>query len=432
MKTLIVGSGGREAALARRMAEDSQVFACAQPTTPTVRHYVRKSGGDCCEVNPCDGAAIARFAVEKAIDLAMVSSDGPLAAGVADNLRSAGVATVGASRAAAEIEWNKIFARQLLETIAPELNPWHRIARNGEEVRAIFAERGEAPVAVKPVGLTGGKGVKVSGEHLRDAAEARQYALAQVASGEGVIVEEKIIGKEFTLQCISDGDTVFFPPPTYDYPYRDEGDSGPGTGGMGTISRHEGLPFIPAAALQQAHEAVRRVVAELKRMGRDFNGVMNAGFFLDGEGRLKVIEFNARFGDPEGINIMALLDGSWTAVMGALVERRLGEVPMKAHDSAVVYLVTRDYARRPATTPTDFALDFSVLNRHEVAIFFAAAEEVEEGGKKIYRSLGTSRLVALAKQGSDLQSCLNDIYAGIKEGVSGDVDYRGDIGGDFV
>ncbi len=185
----------------------------------------------------------------------MVSADEPLAAGVVDALLAQGTSAVGPTRAGAEIEWNKAFARELLAEVAPDAVPALRVVRRAEEVAGAMAFFGSTPVAVKPAGLTGGKGVKVMGPHLADHGEAAQYARSllarEQAPEESVLIEERILGAEFTIQAISDGQTVVFPPSTYDYPYRFDGDEGPGTGGMGSLSMPGAtLPFMTRRPLR--------------------------------------------------------------------------------------------------------------------------------------------------------------------------------------
>src|SRR5262249_48737968 len=198
--------------------------------------------------------------------------------------------------------------------VARDACPPLRVVRQQHEVRAAIASFGSAPVVVKPSGLTGGKGVKVMGPHLASHAEAGDYALALIARAkpdESVLIEERVLGAEFTIQAISDGRTVVFPPSTYDYPFRYDRDTGPGTGGMGSLSLPEpALPFMPGRHYEQACAIIGEVIDRRGRAGRPFAGVMNSGFFATADG-VKVIEFNARFGDPECMNIMALFDGNW-------------------------------------------------------------------------------------------------------------------------
>ena len=300
------------------MAERSELHALVGHENPSIVGYAAASGGSHQVGDVCDPRAVAAFARARDIDIAMVSADEPLAAGVVDALLAQGTRAVGPTAAGAEIEWNKAFARSLLAEVAPEAAPKLRVVRDAREVGEAIASFGSTPVAVKPSGLTGGKGVKVMGPHLADHAEAREYALSLLARGrpeESVLIEEKIVGAEFTIQAISDGRTVVFPPSTYDYPFRYDGDAGPGTGGMGSLSMAGStLPFMTPAHYEQACSIIERVIERLAQQGRHFTGVMNSGFFATADG-VKVIEFNARFGDPECMNIMSLFSGSWPDVM---------------------------------------------------------------------------------------------------------------------
>jgi phosphoribosylamine---glycine ligase len=397
VRTLIVGHGGRESALASRMAEHSELHAFVGHENPTILRHAFASGGSHVLGDVCDPAAVAAFARAREIDIAMVSADEPLAAGVVDALLAQGTRAVGPTRAGAEIEWNKTFARSLLADVAPEASPLLRIAHDRREVEEAIAAFGTRPVAVKPPGLTGGKGVKVMGPHLASHEQARDYALSLLEggkAGEGVHIEEKIVGAEFTIQAISDGRTVVFPPSTYDYPFRHDGDEGPGTGGMGSLTLPETtLPFMTAAHYEAACSIIERVIARLAELGRHFTGVMNSGFFATAEG-VKVIEFNARFGDPECMNIMTLLDGSWPEIMEQIAAQRLtaAAVPLRREASLVLYLVSPDYALRPGRT-YEFSLDRERIEGEGCDVYFSSAIAV---GEDLYRTVGTSRAVALA------------------------------------
>src|SRR2546430_5306579 len=239
LRTMIVGHGGRESALALRMAEHSRVHAFMGHANPTIVRHVEASGGSHAIGDVCDPRAVAAFARAHQVELAIVSADEPLAAGVVDALLAQGTRAVGPTRAGAEIEWNKAYARSLLSELAPEAVPEVRVVRDARGLDEAISHFGERPVAVKPSGLTGGKGVKVMGPHLADHEQARAYALSLLArgrSGDSVLIEEKVVGAEFTIQAISDGSAVVFPPSTYDYPFRFDGDEGPGTGGMGSLT----------------------------------------------------------------------------------------------------------------------------------------------------------------------------------------------------
>jgi phosphoribosylamine--glycine ligase len=242
------------------------------------------------------------------------------------------------------------------------------------------------------------------GPHLASHAEARDYALdvlARCKPGEGVHIEEKIVGAEFTIQAISDGRTVVFPPSTYDYPFRFDGDEGPGTGGMGSLSMPSPtLPFMTPAHYETACSIIERVIARLGELGRHFTGVMNSGFFATAAG-VKVIEFNARFGDPECMNIMSLFGGSWPDAMEQMAAGRLSaaDVPLRDEASVVLYLVSPDYALRSGGT-YEFSLERERIESAGCHVFFSSAVEVAEN---TYRTVGTSRAVALASTASTLE-----------------------------
>jgi phosphoribosylamine--glycine ligase len=404
VKTLIVGHGGRESALAAAMAKHSELHAFVGHENPSIVSHVAASGGSHRVGNVCDPHAVAGFARAQEIDIAMVSSDEPLAAGVVDALLAQGIRAVGPTAAGAEIEWNKTFARTVLAEVAPDATPMLRVVHNSAELDDALAFFGSTPVAVKPPGLTGGKGVKVMGPHLASHSEARDYAVELLQRGgnrAGVHIEEKVLGAEFTIQAISDGRTVVFPPSTYDYPYRYDGDEGPGTGGMGSLSMASStLPFMTLKHYEQACAVIERVIERLAQMGRHFSGVMNSGFFATADG-VKAIEFNARFGDPECMNIMSLFNGSWPEVMERVAAAKLqpADVPLREEASVVLYLVSPDYALR-AGPAYDFTLDRERIEADGCRVFFSSAVQSAPGA---YRTVGTSRAVALTSTAPTLE-----------------------------
>jgi phosphoribosylamine---glycine ligase len=427
VRTLIVGHGGRESALAFRMAQHSEVHAFMGHANPSLVRHAEASGGSHAIGQVCDPQSVAAFARAHEIDLAMVSADEPLAAGVVDALLAQGTRAVGPTRAGAEIEWNKAFARSLLSEVAPEAAPRVRVVREAHEVGEAIESFGSTPVAVKPSGLTGGKGVKVMGPHLASHAEARDYALSLLARGkrdESVLIEEKILGAEFTIQAISDGRTVVFPAATYDYPFRFDGDEGPGTGGMGSLSVAEPvLPFMAPRHYEQACSIIERVIERLAQQGRHFSGVMNSGFFATADG-VRVIEFNARFGDPECMNIMSLFDGNWPSVMARICARGLSQedVPLREEASLVLYLVSPDYALRSGRS-YEFELDREAMQQAGCNVFFASAVQVAEN---TYRTVGTSRAVALATTAPTLELARGRIVD--CAGSVGVLEWRRDVG----
>jgi len=398
------------------MAKDSELYAVVGHENPSIVGECARSGGSHLVGDVCDARLIADFARSREIDIAMVSCDEPLREGVVDALLAQGTRAVGPTSAGAEIEWNKVFARELLAEVAPEAVPLMRVVRSAGELDEAMAFFGDTPLAVKPSGLTGGKGVKVMGPHLADHEAARGYArelLQAGGAGREVLIEERIDGAEFTIQAISDGRTVVFPPSTYDYPYRFDGDTGPGTGGMGSLSLAQPtLPFMTGDHYERACAIVAAVIARLHELGRHFSGVMNSGFFATAEG-VKVIEFNARFGDPECLNVMRLFDGSWTDAMLAIDARRLADadVPLRAQASLVLYLVSPDYALRKGPA-CEFALDRHALEAQGCEVHFSSAVELAAGR---YRTVGTSRAVALTAIAPTLEQARRTVAAGAEQ-----------------
>jgi phosphoribosylamine--glycine ligase len=411
------------------MAEHSQLYAFSGHLNPSLVRYAESSGGKVEIGDVCDARAVAEFARSNEIDLAMISADEPLEAGVVDELLAQGTRAVGPTRAGAEIEWNKAFARSLLLEVAPEATPRLRVVHRADELEEAIASFGSTPVVVKPSGLTGGKGVKVMGPHLASHAAARDYALSLLVADEhdSVLIEEKIVGAEFTIQAISDGRTVVFPPSTYDYPFRFDGDEGPGTGGMGSLTTPDPtLPFMSAEHYEQACSIVERVIERLGAEGRRFTGVMNSGFFATAAG-VQVIEFNARFGDPECMNIMSLFEGDWPRVMERICAGELTreDVPLRREASLVLYLVSPDYAlgRGSPAGPYEFELDVQAIERAGCSVFFSSAVQI---AANTYRTVGTSRVVALVTTAQTLRGAHERIVA-----CAGSVDvleWRRDVG----
>lgn len=433
-KTLIVGAGGREASIAMRLAEDCAVYAVMPHVNPTIEHHVAKTGGKYLVASPTDTSAIARFARDNAIDLAFVSADEPLAAGVVDALLAAGIRTVGPTREGARIEWDKEFTMNLMRRRFPEVTPGYWVVTDGASLDAALSEvraRG-IEIVVKPQGLTGGKGVKVMGAHLPDLDAARAYAMELLRDrpAESVVLVEKIEGVEFTMMVLTDGVSVIAPPATYDYPYRFDGDTGPGTGGMGAFSSgRDVLPFLSKRDYDKCLEVAAGVVRALRDEGRHYNGVINAGFFVT-RGGVRFLEFNARFGDPECMNIMTVLHGSLLGLLNDIQQEKLttGSIGFTGAASVVKYLVTPEYALQDGRKH-EFALDVAALREMGVEVFFSASVR-QQPGKDAFTTVGNSRCVALAASGETTQAACDLIERGISEYFRGPLEWRRDVGGD--
>jgi phosphoribosylamine--glycine ligase len=236
-------------------------------------------------------------------------------------------------------------------------------------------------LAVKPVGLTGGKGVKVQGEQLKDKSEVLAYVkeiFDTKMGGGGVVLEEKAMGEEFTLMAFCDGRDIAIMPLVQDHKRAFEGDLGPNTGGMGSYSAEDHLlPFVKRAERDQAKDIMSKVIAALAKDGMPYKGVLYGQFMLTSAGP-KVIEFNARFGDPEAMNVLPLLRTPFSSVCEAIVSGRLASMKVEFAEKASVckYVVPTGYGEKPAADK-EIKVDEAAVRREGARAFYAAVNEVD-------------------------------------------------------
>ena len=386
-RVLLVGSGGREAAVAWRLSHEAVLFAALSHLNPSMVDLIEKQGGAYTVCDVGDPKAVAKFAQihgfgEEENDMAFVSADGPLAQGVVDELTRAGVRTVGGSKAATRIEWDKIYSMQVVAEVAPDITPFHRVIESESELDEALGEFQSKgyEVVIKPQGLTGGKGVKVMPEHLPSWEDAKKYALECLATREGeqVLLVEKCFGPEFTIMGFTDGENLKCAPPTYDYPYRFAGDSGPGTGGMGCITGPAGqLPFLSDDDIATCHRVMQATLTELKNRRTALCGVLNGGFFKTKDG-IRFMEYNARLGDPEALNVMALLRTSMLSLIHDMYFGMDLSQPLRfdKRASVIKYLVAPEYPDAAAEA-SEFSLDYSAAEKAGVQITLATAERLD-------------------------------------------------------
>ena len=431
---LICGSGGREAAFASRLAEDARLYAVVGHENPGIVDSVDRSGGAYAVGDAGDPGAVAAFAKRHSVDYALVNADQPLANGVVDALLGAGIRTAGATRAASRVEWDKIYSTGLVERACPEIAPLSAVARSGEEADAavdMFRSRG-MQVVVKPEGLTGGKGVKVMPEHLATHADAAAYARSLLAKGRpggGVLLVERLEGAEFTIMGITDGRRLELAPATYDYPYRLEGDAGPGTGGMGCFTEASGrLPFLSDADVERCRSAMERVVAALRDEGHPFNGVLNGGFFKTAGG-IRFMEFNARFGDPEVLNVLSVMEGRLSDVVAGLAGGALpgGAARFAKKASVTKYLVAKEYPGE-SEHAVSFSVDEEAVASAGVDIIPASCVRAGAGGGGRYETIRKSRAMAFGAVAGAVEEAAGMVDAAIDGHFKGALEYRRDIG----
>ncbi|MFI2370004.1 phosphoribosylamine--glycine ligase [Streptomyces sp. NPDC018833] len=335
MKVLVIGGGAREHALCRSLSLDPDVTAlhCA-PGNAGIAEVAELH-----PVDPLDGPAVARLAAVLGADLVVVGPEAPLVAGVADHVRAAGIPCFGPSAAAAQLEGSKAFAKDVMAGAGvPTARSY--VCTTPEEIDEALDAFG-APYVVKDDGLAAGKGVVVTG----DLAQAREHALA---CGR-VVIEEYLDGPEVSLFAVTDGETVVPLRPAQDFKRALDGDEGPNTGGMGAYSP---LPWADPKLVDEVMATVLQpTVDELRRRGTPFSGLLYAGLAITSRG-VRVIEFNARFGDPETQVVLARLKTPLAGVLLAAANGTLDTLPplQWREDAAVtVVIASHNYPDTPRT-----------------------------------------------------------------------------------
>jgi phosphoribosylamine--glycine ligase len=327
MKVLLIGSGGREHALAWKLAQSpllTRLFAApGNPGIGAVAELVA--------LDPADHVAVVAFCNREAIDLVVVGPEVPLVAGIADDLAAAGIKVFGPSKAAAQLEGSKGYTKDLCTEAGIPTAAYRRFT-DPAAARAYVSERG-APIVVKADGLAAGKGVTVA-ETVEEAHAAIDAALAE--AGAEMVVEDYLAGEEASFFALSDGVTVIPFGTAQDHKRVGEGDTGPNTGGMGAYSP---APVVtPVIAARVMDEIVRPTIATMAKRGAPFCGVLYAGLMITAGGP-KLIEYNVRFGDPETQVLMPRLDSDLLEILVAVAERRLVEVSPRWSDDAALTIV---------------------------------------------------------------------------------------------
>jgi len=336
MNILLLGSGGREDALAWRLRQSPSCDKLiAAPGNPGIARWA-----ELVAVDPCDPAAVVALASAQAIDLVVIGPEAPLVAGVGDALRQAGIAVFGPSAAAAQLEGSKGFTKDLCRKNGIPTADYVRVGTTAEARAAL--ERFSIPVVIKADGLAAGKGVTV--------ATSREEAIAAIDAIDGpLVIEEFLEGEEASLFALVDGETALPLASAQDHKRVGEGDTGPNTGGMGAYAP---APVLTTELERRAmDEIVRRTARAMAAAGMPFSGVLYAGLMLTADGP-KLIEYNVRFGDPECEAIMPLIDGDFAELLNAVATGKLAEAPapsLAPKHSMTVIVAARGYPGTPAS-----------------------------------------------------------------------------------
>ncbi|MFI9001695.1 phosphoribosylamine--glycine ligase [Streptomyces sp. NPDC053541] len=395
MKVLVIGGGAREHALCRSLSLDPDV---------TALHCAPGNAGiaEVAELHPVDqldGAAVAALATELGAELVVVGPEAPLVAGVADAVRAAGIPVFGPSQEAARLEGSKAFAKDVMAGAGvPTARSY--VCTTPEEIDEALDAFG-APYVVKDDGLAAGKGVVVT----EDIEQARAHALAC----DRVVIEEYLDGPEVSLFAITDGTTVLPLQPAQDFKRALDGDEGPNTGGMGAYSP---LPWADPKLVDEVLETVLQpTVDELRRRGTPFSGLLYAGLAITSRG-VRVIEFNARFGDPETQVVLARLK---TPLAGVLLHAANGtladQAPLAWRDEAAVTVVvaSHNYPGTPRTgDPIEGLAEVAEQDAPHAYVLHAGTKR--EGDAVV--SAG-GRVLSVTATGSDLTQARERAYAAV-------------------
>ncbi len=421
MKILLVGNGGREHAIAealKRSDKNPDLYVFATTINPGIRdlstdyHLVESLS---------DEEALTAYAKEVQPDLAIVGPDNPIGDGMVDVLEELGIGCMAPRKAPAQLESSKYFTRELLEKNFIPGNPRFRQFTSEDGVMSFLQELGDQYV-VKGDGLEGGKGVKVSRDHLRSHEEAMKF-VRECLSGShaSVVIEEKFVGVEFSLMAFADGEHLAFMPVVQDHKRAYEGDEGPNTGGMGTYSDVDhGMPFLSKTDIEQARQISAAVMKAVRdETGEAFKGILYGGFIACRDG-VKLIEYNARFGDPEALNVLPLLETDFVDICQAIVDGTLDELEVTFKEQATVclYVVPEGY---PEDSAKDESLHIGAMPEG-VECFYSSVNDVD--GQILTTGSRSLGIVGIA---DSLEEARQKALAGVKQ-VEGKVYYRTDIG----
>jgi len=422
VRLLVVGGGAREHAISVALKHGGGIlYSCMKNKNPGIARLSEEFA----LVKEIDIDAIAKFAVSKKIDLAFIGPEAPLEAGLADRLRDSGLLVVGPTRSAARIETSKQFMRGLMErhNIPGRIS---FIASDSLDELQNWLDSNGSDVVVKPSGLTGGKGAKVMGEHLDTTDDVRDYCReiieGKIGGSSAAIIEERLEGEEFTLQAFCDGKNIVAMPPVQDHKRAFEGDKGPNTGGMGSYSdRDHLLPFLCKEDLEQASEIMKKTNDAMREEGLDYRGILYGQFMLTKSGP-RIIEYNARFGDPEAMNVLSILDDSLVEISEGIATGSLpGGCSFAEKATVCKYVVPEGYGTSPLAGEK-IEVDERSIERSGAVLYYAAVNETEDG---IFTT--SSRSIGIVGTGGSIDEAEKVCESAIS-GVRGRIFVRHDIG----
>lgn len=419
MKVLVVGTGAREHAIADALKDDVELYCYMSKVNPGISQIAKYKQGNEGEVEK-----VVEYAKENEIDIVFIGPEAPLEKGIVDELEKNGIKCVGPTKSAARIETDKSFMRKLFEDYEIEGSLVYKVFDNSSDVSK-FLDEFDRDVVVKPVGLTGGKGVKIVGDHLKNNEEAKQYSCEVIDNAMGgfaqVIIEERLIGEEFTIQAFCDGKNLAPMPAVQDHPHAFEGDNGAITGGMGSYSDFGGLlPFLSQENYDKAVTIMKNTLTAIASEAEPYKGILYGQFMLTSDGP-RLIEYNARFGDPEAMNVLPLLKTPLIDICKSIVDGTLGTVEFIDKASVCKYIVPDGYPE------TQYAgelieVDEKSIEKIGAKVFYAAVGLEDDG-----IHLSSSRALGIVASGNNISQA-EKIVEKACEFVKGNVYHRRDVG----
>ncbi len=375
MRVLVVGGGGREHAIVEALRRSgAEILAAMANQNPGIRRAAQ-------EVLLGDVNAVERivaWAQAQHADLAVIGPEAPLEKGIVDALVAAGIPTAGPTKAASQLETNKEFTRELMKSYGiPGLPAYW--AFDSYAPFSEFVLDSNFEFVIKPLGLTGGKGVQVWGDHFSSKEGALAYGREildkRIGGAARFLVEEKLIGEEFSLQALCDGKRLVPCPLAQDHKRAYEGDRGPNTGGMGSYSDADHLlPFVTKLDYEQALETMRRTLEAMHDRGTPFRGVLYGGFMATPDGP-KLLEYNVRFADPESMNVLPILEDNFVDLCASTAE---GGLPLRAHfarkATVCKYVVPPGYGTKPRAGE-QLKVDQESIRSTGAHLYYAAVDE---------------------------------------------------------
>lgn len=415
MNILILGSGGREHALLWKLAQSPEATKLyAVPGNPGMAELA-----ECVAGSIEDNAAVVKLAQEKKIDLVVVGPEVPLTNGVVDALRAAGIKAFGPTKAAAELEGSKSFSKDIMKKYGIPTAKYE-VFTDADAARAYIEKEG-APIVIKADGLAAGKGVIVAEtkEQALDAVHEIMDDAAFGKAGSRVVIEAFMEGEEASLLAFTDGKTIRPMVSSQDHKRAYDGDKGPNTGGMGTYAP---APVMTKDMVEQATEKILKpMIAAMAKEGRPYQGCLYAGLMITEEGP-KVVEFNARFGDPETQVVLPLLKGDLVKIMQACVDGTLDTAAVDWEDGAAVCVVMAS-GGYPKSYKKGYAIDGLKKAESRGTFVFHAGTAKKDG--KVVTSGG--RVLGVTARGGGIKEATEKAYKGVEAIRFTDEFHRKDI-----